>query len=153
MRRATALWLIMLSVVFGLASAQISTTEYQSDDEQVLWELEKAYFAHLADLEFEELEDFWHPAFIGCPSHSPEPVGLDSAQHSLEELTAKLKRMSISLRPQAITMHGDVSVVHYFIDVEQEDLDGQVTEYSQRVTHTWVKSDGKWRVLGGMSAR
>jgi len=153
MRRATVLSLIVLSVLGGRASAQTATKGRQSDDERVLWDLEKAYFAHLADLEFEALEEFWHPDFIGWPSHSPQPVGRDNAQGSLEDLTAKLERFSIEVRPLAITLHGDVAVVHYFVDVEQQDVDGEVTKYSQRITHTWVKADGRWRILGGMSAQ
>ena len=153
MRRATVLSLIALSVVVGVASAQRSTTQRQSQDEQTLWRLEKAYFAHLANREFQALEDFWHPDFIGWPSHSPEPVGRSSAQRSLEDLMATVKKLSVRLRPLAVTFHGDVTVVHYFIDLEQEDLDGQITEYSLRITHTWVRYDGQWKILGGMSAQ
>jgi ketosteroid isomerase-like protein len=148
-----------LVVLFALFAAgatafiRVSTVQGQAEDEQVLWNLEESYFAHLADREFEALEDFWHPDFIGWPSHSAEPVGLANAQGSLEELTARLKKLSIELRPQALTLHGDVAVVHYYIDVVQEGVDGQVTEYSQRITHTWVRSDGRWRILGGMSSQ
>jgi ketosteroid isomerase-like protein len=145
--------LLSLFASGGQPSAQTSTAQQQSEDEQALWNLEEAYFAHLADREFEALEDFWHPDFIGWPSHSPEPVGLANAQGSLKDLTARLGKLSIELRPQALTLRGDVAVVHYYIDVVQEDLDGQVTEYSQRITHTWVKTDGRWRILGGMSAQ
>jgi ketosteroid isomerase-like protein len=153
MTRVAVLSLLALFIVVAMASSQATTQGRQSQDEQVLWDLEQAYFAYLADREFEALEDFWHPDFIGWPSHSAEPVGLDNAQGSLEELTARLKKLSIELRPQALTLHGDVAVVHYHIDVMQEDLDGQVTEYSQRITHTWVRADGRWRILGGMSAQ
>ena len=153
MRRAMVLSLMALPVVVGVAFAQTSTTRRQSQDEQTLWRLERVYFAHLANREFEALENFWHPDFIGWPSHSPEPVGRSSAQGSLEDLMATVKELSVRLRPLAVTFHGDVAVVHYFIDLEQEDLDGQITEYSLRITHTWVRSDGQWRILGGMSAQ
>ena len=153
MRRATVLSLMALSFIVSAASAQTSTTKSQSQDEQALWDLEKAYFAHLTNREFEALEDFWHPDFIGWPSHSPEPVGRDNAQGSLEDLMATVKELSVRLRPLTATIHGDVAVVNYFIDLEQEDLDGQTTEYALRITHTWVRSDGQWRILGGMSAQ
>jgi len=153
MRRATVLSLMALSFLVGPTFAQTSTTERQSQGEQALWDLEKTYFAYLADREFEALGDFWHPNFIGWPSHSPEPVGRDNSRQSLKDLTAELKELSVKLRPLAITIHGDVAVAHYYIDVVQEALDGQITEYSLRITHTWVKSDGRWRILGGMSAQ
>ena len=152
MRRAMVLSLMALSFVVGAASAQMSTTKRQSQDEQALWDLKNAYFAHLANREFKALEDFWHPDFIGWPSYSSEPVGRNDAQQSLEDFAANLKELSVIIRPLAVTLHGDVAVVHYYIDVEQEDLDGKITEYSQPITHTWVRSGGRWRILGGMSA-
>jgi len=153
MNRTTALSLMLLPVVIGALSQQTLTSGSQSQDEQDIWALEKAYFAHLADREFETLEKFWHPDFIGWPSHSAGPVGRGDSQASLEELTASLQKMSVELRPMAITHLGDVAVVHYFIDVAQEDLDGVSSEYTLRITHTWVNADGQWRILGGMSAQ
>ncbi|MBN1418606.1 MAG: hypothetical protein JXP34_07490 [Planctomycetes bacterium] len=41
---------------------------------------------------------------------------------------------------------------HYTIHIPSKDPDGKDEERSMRITHTWLREDGVWKVLGGMSA-
>ena len=153
MTRVTVLSLLAFFAVGGLATAHITTVERQSEDEQTLWSLENNYFEHLAKEELEALESFYHADFIGWPSHSPEPVGRSVGRQSLEELLADTEVLSIQVRPLAIVIRGDVAVTHCFVDMQQEDAEGEASWSSYRVTHTWLREDGRWKILGGMSAR
>ena len=153
MIRVTVLLLFALFAVGETVSAQVSTVQEQSADEQTLWSLENTYFAHVAREEFEALESFWHADFIGWPSHSPEPVGRSTARQSLEELLADTEVLAIQLRPLAVVIRGDVAVTHLFVDVQQHDSETEASWYSLRVTHTWLREGGTWKVIGGMSAQ
>ncbi|MGD2153824.1 MAG: nuclear transport factor 2 family protein [Gemmatimonadales bacterium] len=152
MIRVTVLLLLAFFAAGATASTQTSTAQNQSDDEQTLWSLENAYFAHLSAKEFEALENFYHANFIGWPSHSPEPVGVSVARHSLEELLAGIEVLSIQVRPQAAVIRGDLAVTHSIVDMQQRDVEGQASSYSYRITHTWLREGGSWKILGGMSA-
>jgi ketosteroid isomerase-like protein len=152
MTQATFFLLLALFALGATDSTRVSTAQEGSDDEQTLWSLENAYFAHLAKEEFEALKNFYHADFIGWPSHSPEPVGVSVARRSLEELLAGIEVLSIQVRPQAAVIRGDVAVTHSFVDMQQEDAEGEASWYSYRVTHTWLREGGTWKILGGMSA-
>jgi ketosteroid isomerase-like protein len=153
MMRTTALFLLALFAVGATASTPVSTVQKRAEDEQALWSLENAYFAHLANREFDALETFYHADFIGWPSHSPEPVGVGVARQSLEELLAGIEVLSIQVRPQAAVIRGDIAITHSFVDMQQEDAEGEASWYSYRITHTWLREGGTWKILGGMSAR
>jgi ketosteroid isomerase-like protein len=153
MIRGTLLFLLALFAAGATASTPVSTVQKRAEDEQTLWSLENAYFAHLANKEFDALENFYHADFIGWPSHSPEPVRVGVARQSLEELLAGIDVLSIHVRPQATVIRGDVAITHSFVDMQQEDAEGEASWYSYRVTHTWLREGGTWKILGGMSAR
>jgi hypothetical protein len=153
MIRAAVLTLLTLLTVGAMFSTQISTAQEGSEDEQTLWSLENAYFAHIAQGELEALERFYRADFIGWPSHSPEPVDRDAGRQALEELLAEIKVVSIQVRPQAVVIRGDVAVTHCFVDVHQQDSETDVSVNSHRVIHTWLREDGTWKILGGMSAQ
>ncbi|UCC74140.1 MAG: nuclear transport factor 2 family protein [Gemmatimonadota bacterium] len=153
MIRATFFFLLALFAVGATVSARVSTVQRQSEDEQTLWSLENAYFAHLAIEDLETLESFWHADFVGWPSHSPEPVGRSAARQSLAELLADTEVRSIDVRPLAVVIRGDVAVTHCFVDLQQRDSETEVSLSSLRVTHTWLREGATWKVIGGMSAR
>lgn len=151
MIRSTFFFLLALIAVGATASTQVSTAQEQS--EQTLWGLENAYFAHIAQGELEALERFYHADFIGWPSHSPEPVDRDAGKQSLEELLADIEVLSIQVRPQAVVIRGDIAVTHCYVDMQLQDPATEVSLNSYRVTHTWLREGGTWKILGGMSAQ
>jgi ketosteroid isomerase-like protein len=59
---------------------------------------------------------------------------------------------SVEVRPRAIQLSGKIALVHYLVVLEIEEGDGGTAATSSRITHTWVEEDGRWQILGGMSA-
>ena len=153
MIRGTFLFLLALFAVGTTASMHVPTAQEISEDEQTLWSLENAYFTVIAQEDFGALERFYHADFIGWPSHSPEPVDRNVGRQSLEEQLANTEVLSVKLRPLAVVVHGDVAITHLFVDLQQQDSDTEVSSSSHRVTHTWLREGGTWKILGGMSAR
>jgi ketosteroid isomerase-like protein len=151
MTRVTILSLLSVLAIAGTASAQTPTAQEQ--DEQTIWQLESAYFAHYAKGNIAALENLWHADFVGWPAQSLEPVHRAAARQSVMELLSGARIVSVTVRAQAIAVHGDVAVTHYFVDLDQEAPDGEIARSSFRVTHTWIRERGTWRVIGGMSAQ
>ncbi len=49
-----------------------------------------------------------------------------------------------------LAFHGDTAVIFYKTHRTQR-FDGTPVDESFETTHTWVREDGQWRVLGGMA--
>jgi ketosteroid isomerase-like protein len=152
-KRISRLWLLPALAVVATTYPKLLAGQGQSQDEQTIWSLEEAYFAHYAKGETEALEELWHADFTGWPSESPEPVQKSSASQSVRDFLARARIVSFKLRPMAIAIRGEVAITHYFLDLLLEDLDGGIVESSVRITHAWLREDGMWKVFGGMSAQ
>lgn len=153
MKRVSIFLFSSVLILAGTAQVDLPATQSRSRDEQTIWSLEEAYFAHYAKGETQALEGIWHSDFIGWPSESPEPVRKSSASQSVRDFLARARIVSFKLRPMAIAIRGEVAITHYFLDLRLEDLDGGIVESSVRITHTWLREDGMWKVFGGMSAQ
>jgi ketosteroid isomerase-like protein len=141
----------MLTLV-SPASAQEPTRGNQSADEQTIWQLESAYFAHFAKGNVAALGNLWHPDFVGWPAQSSDPVYQDEARRTVMELLSGPRIVSVGIRAKTIVLRGDVAVTHYFVDMDQDTAEGETSRATFRVTHTWIREGGTWRVIGGMSA-
>jgi len=51
-----------------------------------------------------------------------------------------------------VTIFGNIGIAFYLLTGSYENRDGDRTTISDRLTHTWMKDGGKWRIIGGMSA-
>jgi ketosteroid isomerase-like protein len=151
--RHSRLSLLPALAVIATTYPKVPASQGQSQDEQTIWTLEESYFAHYAKGETEALEGLWHADFIGWPSESPEPVKKSGASQSVLDFLARASIVSLTLRPMAIAVRGDVAITHYILDLRLEDRNGRIVERSVRITHTWLREDGMWKVLGGMSAQ
>ncbi|NIM90697.1 MAG: hypothetical protein GTO17_07080 [Candidatus Aminicenantes bacterium] len=54
------------------------------------------------------------------------------------------------MKPIAIKIIDGVAIVHYFVNGKDEA--GHRVGNRYRITHTWIKRGGKWKVMGGMSS-
>jgi ketosteroid isomerase-like protein len=146
MLRTTALLLALSAVALG---ANLSR------DEDQIWNSEKAYWEYVKSNDLEKYRALWHDDFVGWPSVSPEPVHKDHITDWITDNTAKgLKLQSYSIEERAVHVTGDVAIDHYRIKANWAKADSsEVTKTdTARITHTWIRTDGGWQILGGMSA-
>ena len=123
-----------------------------SEAEQEIWALEERYMTAFKDGDVAGLNAFLHADFLGWPSYSSDPVARAPALASVAALRESLVILSVEIRPRAIHLSAEIVLVHYLVVLEIEEGDGGTAATSFRITHTWVKEDGRWRILGGMSA-
>lgn len=55
---------------------------------------------------------------------------------------------SSELKPLAVKVFADTAITMYIYNM----VDATVTTHKVAVTHTWVKREGTWRVIGSMTA-
>ena len=61
--------------------------------------------------------------------------------------------ISFKIRPLNIVLKGNTAVVYYLIDLNLENRKQEKSTATYRIIHSWLKKNGKWQILGGMSAK
>ncbi len=118
---------------------------------QELWNLEERYMRNYMDRNIESLTEFWDEEFIGWPEWGEKPVDVTAAMTALNK-PSENNIISFEIRPQEILLRGNTALVYYFIDVNSVNKEQEKLSASYRIIHTWYKEDGKWQIIGGMSA-
>jgi ketosteroid isomerase-like protein len=125
----------------------------QSAEEQAVWKLEHSYWDDVKALDLNSYLELWHPNFVGWPSVSAQPQRKDHITDWITAYTAKgLHLKSYTLEPDASQMTGNVIVVHYWLTPLWTDKNDSGEPYTLRITHTWIRTEKGWKIIGGMSA-
>ena len=138
--------LVLTTAVFAQDSAK---------DEAQIWNLEKAYWDYVKANDLQRYRALWHDDLVGWPFVSAAPVRKDQITDWITSNTSKgLKLQSYSIAQLAIRVTGDIAIDHYRLKVNWTKADtGEVVRTdAMRITHTWIRSDGTWQIIGGMSA-
>lgn len=140
---------LLLVVLVAATSGQGAT-----NDESQVWNLEKAYWEYVKANDLEKYRALWHENFLGWPFVNSEPVRKDHITDWISMNTSKgIKLQSYSIEQVAIQITGDIAVTQYRIKMNWANDQGPETKNdTMRITHTWLRKDGTWQIIGGMSA-
>ena len=126
------------------AAAQ-ELTELQAE----VWRMEETYWERLRSRDIERYMELWHPDYVGWPRSNAVPIGTTEIRALIER--SRLRPERYDLTPRAIRLFADVAIVHYTYRYARLE-EGEEAESSGRITHTWQRDGGVWRIIGGMSA-
>jgi ketosteroid isomerase-like protein len=145
MLRIISLFLALAATAFAQDSAR---------DQTQVWQLEKAYWEYVKANNLEKYRALWNDNFLGWPFVSSVPVHKDRITDWITANTSKgIKLQSYSIEPLAIQVTSDVAIDHYRIQATWANAEGvQAKTDTMRITHTWIRTNGTWQILGGMSA-
>ena len=119
--------------------------------EEKIWSLEEAYFSNLYKANYEGVLALVHDQFLGWPGGLPQPIGREESARFKKQLIPKPTSCKISIERAGIRLQGTVALTHYTLHVNCSDAAGVTKTQSSRITHTWVKEGGNWKLLGGTS--
>ncbi len=143
---------ICLALGVFLATAQEPTKSQASQDEQTVWNLERAYWRYVQDNDLPAYTNLWHKDFLGWPSVSDTPVRKDHITDWITSQTAKgLAFKTVDFKPAAIQVSGEIAVAYYWVTYKWQDKNGKGEERTVRITHTWRNVGKDWQIVGGMS--
>jgi hypothetical protein len=147
--------LVILAILIFLILPVIPTNLYSVQDwspiELELWNLEQIYMLNYKDKNLDILTNFWHKDFVGWPQWAAEPVDVNTAKRALRK-PSETKIIAFKIRQQKIILRGEIAIIYYFIDVDRESQEKEQSTVTYRIIHTWIRENGKWQILGGMSA-
>ena len=143
---------LLFTVVCLFATAQQGFSSAPSEEDQTLWNLERAYWHYVEKNDLAAYSNLWHNEFLGWPYVSSAPVRKDHITDWITSQTSKgLAFKSEEFKPAGIQVTGDVAFACYWITFRWVDKDGQGAAHTLRVTHAWLRSGKNWRIIGGMS--
>jgi len=150
----TIIIVCIIFIFFGVPGFQLQLAfPYDwSPEEQNIWKLEQIYMKNYKEKNLDILSQFWHQEFIGWPEWSGKPVNVAEAKAALKK-PSETKIISFKIQPQKIVMHDNITITYYSIDLKVENEKKELKTVSVRIIHTWLKKNGKWRIIGGMSSK
>jgi ketosteroid isomerase-like protein len=128
-------------------------TEKPNPEDEV-WNYEVAYWRYAEAADLDNLMSLWHENGIGWPNNQPTPVNREGArQHVAEAFEAlQLESISIDVKPLSVHIYGGIGITYFEKRSTVTTKDGiKVTEHD-RATHTWLRTDKSWKIIGGMEA-
>jgi ketosteroid isomerase-like protein len=126
----------------------------QSPQEQAVWKLEHAYWDYVKSFDLERYRMLWHSDFVGWPQSSATPVRkADIGNWFMGHKDKGEELVAFKLEPAASQAFGENLVVtHYWVTAAWARKSQTVQPGKSRITHTWLRTNDGWQIIGGMSA-
>lgn len=148
--------ILLFSLLFILtlsAQEEEIKTDNQRDAEEEVWSLEEDYILFFGKANHDAILSLYHSQFLGWPDSESHPVGKKRAAEFLEEKYPEPTQAVFKIKREGIRIVEGVVITHYLLNLSWIDDEGAEQTRESRLTHTWVKEDSKWKILGGMSTR
>jgi ketosteroid isomerase-like protein len=120
--------------------------------EQEVWELELRYWHLLEASDHAAYMELWHPDFLGWPRDRDLPTGFSGMDAGVRRKMSEGRVSGHEILSHSVTVVGDVGVTQYGVRAMRVTAGGATEQFTSRVTHTWLRTGGTWRIVGGMSA-
>ncbi len=145
----------ILAADLAHTASPVEDSPRRARTEGEIWNLEKSYWEYVKANDLQKYRALWHDDFVGWPFVSTAPVQKDHITDWITNNTLKgLKLQSYSIEQLAARVTGDIAIDHYRIKANwaRSDTGAVVRTDAIRITHTWIRTNGTWQILGGMSA-
>jgi len=125
-----------------------------SPAEKEVWDQEESYWHALQVDDRESFLQLWDERFMGWPRYDSAPADKDGIRHEFAPGTgSRGKVLDYKLEPLSVREYGkEVVITFYRAKVTRGRANREVETRTSRLTHTWMKTDQGWKIIGGMSA-
>jgi hypothetical protein len=141
-------YLLIICLIF---LQPVSAFSFSAEEE--IWMLEEVYVAGFRDANHDIVIPIWHHQFMGWPDSQFRPVDKNGVIQYLKRVSPGPATWTFEIERQGIRISGDTAITHLTLHIYSNQSSGKDLVSSKRVTHTWVKEDSGWKILGGMSAK
>jgi hypothetical protein len=139
---------------FLYAQASSGSADNDKEEDRVkeeIWSLEKSYFGNLYAADYGGVLVLIHSQFLGWPGSMAQPIDKAGSSLFMKQLITKPTSCAFTIERGGIRIVGDVALTQYTISVNCNGAAAGAKTQVSRITHTWVKEGGRWKLLGGMS--
>ena len=148
------LFLVLLFFFITPLSAQDEEKQVNNKWDKVeeeIWFLEEDYISYFKEANHQAILSFYHSQFLGWPDSELHPAGKKRAAKFLEENYPEPIQVVSKISREGIRILENLAITHYLVISFWVDEDGVEQKSETRITHTWIKEDSSWKILGGMS--
>jgi len=145
------LMIILITPLFA-QDEEINNTKLDKVEKEI-WSLEEDYISYFGKANHEAILSFYHSQFLGWPDSELNPAGKTRAAEFLVEKYPEPTQSVFKIKREGIRIAEDVVITHYLLILSWIDDEGVEQTRKSRLTHTWIKEDSHWKILGGMSNR
>jgi ketosteroid isomerase-like protein len=137
----------MLGALASLMLAA-STPAYEAAKADI-WAQEQAIYKGRSQGDLGAYQRSLAGGYLAWPPHKPAPAGADGLRQTAKSMQgASGERLTMTLVDFAL--NGDTAII-YYSNHRTALPDGTPVDQVYETTHTWVRQDGVWKVLGGMA--
>ena len=139
-------FLFVIGIIFSLFCISAFGQGW-TEDQTELWQMEQIYWESLKNFDLETFRNLLHRRTLPWPGGSYQPTDRMQTVSLIQRWLNYDKIEEFELKPEAIHVVGNVAIVCY-----EYNWKGKVLSDEGRITHTWLKQKGFWKMLGGMNA-
>lgn len=143
--RALPLVAITLCTVSAAAQMQMSAAQKE------VWAGEERYCQAINAGDDHAYMALWDDDFVGWPGSFDKPAGKEGIREAVAK--AHGSKAHCQSTPMAVHVMGDIAMTFYAFHIERTDKAGKKTVSDSRITHTWRRENGVWKIVGGMSGK
>ena len=143
--------IIIALIALALSNVSCSSPQTNKTAEQEIWEHEEIYSANHMDANHAGILSMYHKDFIGWPDEEPKPARKSDMPDYLRRVVSEPSNGEFEIERNGIQVIDDVAIDHCTVHLSYANEVGEKVKRSIRVTHTWLREDGQWKILGGMS--
>lgn len=147
-----ALGILAASATGAEANAQSGATAASADFEAVreeLWAKELSIYEGRSRGDLSLYLASTADNYIAWPPFNEVPKGNDGLKETGRKMAGKTQEV-LKMTYLDLALNGDTAVIYYKTHRTRL-ADGSPADQHYEVTHTWVRQDGSWKVLGGMA--
>jgi len=151
--------IISLTLLFFFISSISAQVQERSENDkwdkvvEEIWSLEEDYISYFGDANHKAILSLYHSQFLGWPDSELHPADKKRAKKYLEEKYSEPNQVVSQISREGIRILENIVITHYLLNISWNDDEGVEQKRENRITHTWVKEDSSWKILGGMSNR
>jgi len=143
---------ISLLLVALVAFAAPAFGQEMDSAQKEVWQMEETYWRDIKAGNEAHYLTLWHENFLGWPYYQPAPVDKAALAKGIHQKFAETRTLEYEITSRAVHVTGNVGIAHYAVKSVYTDRDGKKQTDHLRITHTWLKTESGWKILGGMSA-
>jgi hypothetical protein len=145
--RLSLIAILALAPVAHAAEVTPAAVVAKARDE--IWALEQSIYQGRAKAGLSFYLDNASPNYMGWPPQAAKPMDLGALKTSAPELTANNKE-KLTMALSGFTLQGDTGVIYYNTHRTMR-ADGTPVDERFEVIHVWLRSGGKWTIIGAMA--
>ena len=144
--------MIFLVTQLSAQDEEIKDSKLSTVEEEI-WSLEEEYISYFSKANHAAILSLYHSQFLGWPNSELHPANKERAAIFLEEKYPEPTQLVFKIKREGIRIVEGVVITHYLLNLSWTDDEGVEQTRESRLTHTWIKENSHWRILGGMSSK